>query len=199
MKLNKENKGITLVALVITIIILLILAGITINSLIGSELFENTKLAKERYKNAEKLENETLGDYENKIGEYIDGSRQSGNVPVGTTVLWSCENDEKGLFTYAGRTDGTSERTIAGNVNDYDVIVVDAGYPPNNTAWPDLQSLYISKPDFNEKMRGMLTFSSTFGHCNYAVKIDSDNNKIILVESAAEGSIVIRKVIGIKY
>ena len=59
---NKE-RGITLVALVITIIILLILAGITINSLTGSGLFEKTKLAKERYENAEKLENQTLEEY----------------------------------------------------------------------------------------------------------------------------------------
>ena len=47
--LNKKNKGITLVALVITIIILLILAGISIAQLTGNGLFENAKLAKEKY------------------------------------------------------------------------------------------------------------------------------------------------------
>ena len=53
-KINSEtNKGITLVALVITIIILLILAGITINSLTGSELFEKTKQASEKSQKAE--------------------------------------------------------------------------------------------------------------------------------------------------
>ena len=36
-KYNTENKGITLIALVITIIVLLILAGITINALTGSD------------------------------------------------------------------------------------------------------------------------------------------------------------------
>ena len=40
MKLSiRKSKGITLIALVITIIILLILAGITINSLTNSGLF----------------------------------------------------------------------------------------------------------------------------------------------------------------
>ena len=34
-KLNKSNKGITLIALVITIIVLLILAGVTIATLMG--------------------------------------------------------------------------------------------------------------------------------------------------------------------
>ena len=41
------NRGITLVALIVTIIILLILAGISIASLTGNRLFEKAKLAKE--------------------------------------------------------------------------------------------------------------------------------------------------------
>lgn len=45
---NIESKGITLIALVITIIILLILAGISISALTERGLFENAKLAKEK-------------------------------------------------------------------------------------------------------------------------------------------------------
>ena len=70
-KMKNREKAITLVALVITIIILLILAGITINSLTESGLFENTKLAKEKYENAEKLENATLGQYEDENNKYV--------------------------------------------------------------------------------------------------------------------------------
>lgn len=45
-----KNKGITLIALVITIIILLILAGITIATLTGQNgLLKNAKTAKETY------------------------------------------------------------------------------------------------------------------------------------------------------
>ena len=44
--LLKQNKGITLVALVITIILLLILVGITIGQLTGNGLFEKAKQAK---------------------------------------------------------------------------------------------------------------------------------------------------------
>ena len=44
----KKNKGITLIALVITIIVLLILAGVTINAIIGNEsAMEKAKQAKE--------------------------------------------------------------------------------------------------------------------------------------------------------
>lgn len=70
----KNTKGITLVALVVTIIILLILAGITILKLTGSGLFENAKLSEEKYKNAQEIENGVLANYESLI-ESINGSR----------------------------------------------------------------------------------------------------------------------------
>lgn len=53
----KKEKGITLVALVITIIILLILAGITISSLTESGLFDKAKQAAEEAKYADAKEN----------------------------------------------------------------------------------------------------------------------------------------------
>ena len=47
----KNQKGITLVALVITIIILLILAGISVASLSGNGLFGKTQQAVNAHKN----------------------------------------------------------------------------------------------------------------------------------------------------
>ena len=44
---KKRNNGITLVALVITIIILLILAGISIQAISNTGLFANAKRAKD--------------------------------------------------------------------------------------------------------------------------------------------------------
>ncbi len=54
--MKKQNKGITLVALVITIIILLILAGISISSLTGSGLFQKAGDAKIKSERAEIIE-----------------------------------------------------------------------------------------------------------------------------------------------
>ena len=71
--MNKNQKGITLVALVITIIILLILAGISISQLAGSGLFEKAKKAEEESKKSQELENSILGDYANKIDGYVSG------------------------------------------------------------------------------------------------------------------------------
>ena len=72
---NKEN-GITLVVLVITIILLLILAGITILVLTQTGLLTKAYQAKEVTLNAQNLENETLKDYNNKINSILSNSRE---------------------------------------------------------------------------------------------------------------------------
>ena len=77
---KKNIKGITLVALVVTIIILLILAGISISVLTQTGLFEKAKLAKKKQENAQIKENETLGDYENEIGEYVKKSTRNSET-----------------------------------------------------------------------------------------------------------------------
>lgn len=68
----KQQKGITLVALVITIIILLILAGITLATLGDTNLFNNAKRAKNEYGEKANEENATLQDYETKIQDEIN-------------------------------------------------------------------------------------------------------------------------------
>lgn len=65
----RRNKGITLVALVVTIIILLILAGISIATLTDNGLFKNSKIAKEKYENSQLLEDDILSSYEKHITE----------------------------------------------------------------------------------------------------------------------------------
>lgn len=51
---NRQNKGITLIALVITIIVLLILAGITLSLIIGENgLIRRAKEGTEKYEIAE--------------------------------------------------------------------------------------------------------------------------------------------------
>ena len=54
--MHNKNKGITLVALVITIIILLILAGVAISALTQTGLFDNAKQQKNATENAQNKE-----------------------------------------------------------------------------------------------------------------------------------------------
>ena len=63
MKKTKEKRGITLIALVITIVILLILAGITIQALTGSGLFGKAKDSKTKSEIAQEIEQLKLAVY----------------------------------------------------------------------------------------------------------------------------------------
>ena len=72
--INKnKDRGITLVALVITIIILLILATISIQSLTNTGLFKNAQKAKDETQNAAENQAKTLNEYEDELNKYISG------------------------------------------------------------------------------------------------------------------------------
>ena len=67
-----KNKGITLIALIITIIILLILAGIGIATLTGDNgLFTRAQQAKDKTIEAQKNEEATISEYMDEMDKYI--------------------------------------------------------------------------------------------------------------------------------
>ena len=72
-KLTKNEKGITLVALIITIIILLILAVISIRAITGDNILGKSETAKNKYIEAKEQEKDTIADYEKNI----DGKNNS--------------------------------------------------------------------------------------------------------------------------
>ena len=65
----RANKGITLVALVITIIVLIILAGVSINAVLNGGIITNAKDAKNEYNAGKQNELEALGILEEKMIE----------------------------------------------------------------------------------------------------------------------------------
>ena len=81
--LRNKDKGITLIALVITIIILLILAGISISALTNQGLFKNAKTAQNATEKAEKEQGQRLNEYEDEINKYLGNSKEPFK---GTTV-----------------------------------------------------------------------------------------------------------------
>ena len=78
---TKSNKGITLIALVITIIVLLILAGVTIAVLSGDNgILKRATEAKEQTNQKNDEETEKLAGYESTIDQYANGETGgSGN------------------------------------------------------------------------------------------------------------------------
>ena len=97
-KNQKSSKGVTLIALVITIIVLLILAGISIMMLTGQNgILNRAQEAKEKTKEAEKEETESLGDMEDIINEYTTGITVEQVTDQNPGVL---EIDETDVNTY---------------------------------------------------------------------------------------------------
>ena len=66
----KNEKGITLIALVVTIIILLILAGVSITTLSGDGLFGRAESSAAKYEQASQAENSTLSALMDKYDRY---------------------------------------------------------------------------------------------------------------------------------
>ena len=69
----KGQKGITLVALVITIIVLVILAGVTITLTLGEDgIFKTAEKAGENYTQAQRKELEGLNSFQNTVDRVIE-------------------------------------------------------------------------------------------------------------------------------
>ena len=78
--LRKKNKGITLVALVVTIVVLLILAGISIAALTNTGIFQKAKESKQKSENASEKEQSLLYGYEDELSKYTSNDRWDGKV-----------------------------------------------------------------------------------------------------------------------
>ncbi len=86
----QENKGITLIALVVTIVVLIILATVSINAVLGQNgIIGKAKQAKESYEKSAKAEDTAMQELLNEMAEYDTnggGSDTPTNPTAGTTV-----------------------------------------------------------------------------------------------------------------
>ena len=119
----KNMKGITLISLVVTIIVLVILASVSISLIINNAILERAKLAKEQYEEAVNKENEQLeelysklllADSEGTTLENVDMNtlksliRQEGN-PTGTIIAFYGDTAPTGYLPCDGTERNTSE------------------------------------------------------------------------------------------
>ena len=130
-KINRE-KGITLIALVITIIILLILAGISISALTNQGLFKNAKEAKNRTENSQKEEQEILNQYEDELNRHLSNNDKTeeklvdkvndGTIKIGDYVKYtpdtaSTDSILQELNTYSGSDKNTTSTLTQESLN----------------------------------------------------------------------------------
>ncbi len=130
MKKEKNKRyegGITLVALVVTIVILLILAGVSLNLVIGNEgILTRSKEAANKYGKQAENEQQGLNDVETWFGEQFGGSTGSG--------------EDKGVIKVPVNTKATKNGTINGKEPNINNPIIPKGYTPINAGsatWGD--------------------------------------------------------------
>ena len=97
---TKTQKGITLVALVITIIVLLILAAVAIGAIQNKGIIKYAQNASADYETAEKQEQSVLASLLDKIKEKVPGNESTGNdyeekIPQIPSGVWTNTGDGK--------------------------------------------------------------------------------------------------------
>ena len=124
----KKNKGITLIALVITIIVLLILAGVTINAIVGNESsMEKAKEAKTETDIAHAKDAASLRatayiqEYMEK--RYVQNDSTLNNKTTGEYVAQEMNNKTEGEFTFtvsnrALTVKKAGTNIVSGNIED---------------------------------------------------------------------------------
>ncbi len=125
-KLTKNEKGITLVALIITIIILLILAVVSIRAITGDNILGKSETAKEKYESAKKDEADKLGNYANSIETNGNNKNNESNakyfrgIADGEIIVKMANN--KLEFYYRGEESGPYYKIPQSNYDGYYVI-----------------------------------------------------------------------------
>ena len=123
----KNNKGITIVALVITIIIMLILAGVTVKIATGGGIIDKTKNTSDEFEIEQEKEKVKSGYLSYKTAKMVDNdaklsvedAKTTGNATSGWTATFTKTNNE-----YKLTKDG---KVILTKKNGIDVIWTDNG------------------------------------------------------------------------
>ena len=146
--LRKENKGITLVALVITIIILLILAGISISALTNTGIFGKAKEAKQKSANAELDQNTKLDEYENEIDNYLPKKNNNKTVEQSKEKVLSTEKNIELVDAKENKIVIPAGFKITGEATTVDkgIVIEDATVDSNGNATPTNGSQFVWVP-----------------------------------------------------
>lgn len=127
-----SNSAITLVALVITIIILLILAGVTLTMVMGENgIIAKAQLAKEKTNQSQVEEEKDLSDLQNKIQEYNTITSRNANY---VKELVYSNND--------GWNGSTGDLVLDKSWNDFEQIILVGCFTGETSNWSEE---YITK------------------------------------------------------
>ena len=196
-----KERGITLVALVVTIIIILILAGVTLNiALSENGLLKKAQESTEKYKQAQNEEEESVSDiakvfYNDYVGKYVTGYSLESNSTVCTIGTQTSGIESEQLFTKdidmqwrIWDYDGTTLRLISDKPTSNKLHLKGvAGY--NNGLWAMneiCRKCYTDQSIPNEYIEVRSLRKSdiekvcNYNYTEYEQKSDTDNNTVLI-------------------
>ena len=198
-KTKRNARGITLIALVITIIVLLILAGVTIAALSGDNgILTKAKEAKEKTEQAQKDEERNLQEITDTMNGVEGYNRnKKANSPKVTTgmipIKWKnntwvvCSQDDAEWYNYDDKKEWANVMLSDGT---YKADTVSIG---QTVAERDLGSMYVWIPRYAYKIAGEKNIEVTFlkGNTNegsdgviYTTDESTDTSKTAIVHPA---------------
>ena len=171
----KETQGITLIALIITIVVLMILAGVAIRSINGG-IIENANKATGKYNSKVEEENNILAGYENELNKYAGENtdkfeKEPTNVEyfnwttTETTATINGFSDEGKAKYNAGEI---TELIIPGEYKGLPVTTISEGCFKNCT---EITEIKIPKSIVTVNITNSL-WPGPFGNCSNIGKIE---------------------------
>ena len=160
---GRKEKGITLVALVVTIIVLIILAGVTLNIVLDQNgIINKTQQATEDYDTAQREEQELLG----VVEDYIEYAGKTAPIPERYTKSQITTEDDvaEGVVIYEIPEGATVNWTDNEDENGKNQSTITIGETTTNLQETVNQYVWIPVPDINS----MVMCSSNTGDsvCN---------------------------------
>ncbi len=164
---NRQNSGITLVALVVTIVILLILAGVSINLVLGENgIITQAKRAKKETNEANQRENQELSDLDARLDELVgdeaggSGNGGSSTLPITKTTKPYMPGDTFTVVAGTTLDNGLTIQDAAENGNQYVWVEV----PKTETVYPNagLNITEFTTDDYEHIAKDLHTYTSTY-------------------------------------
>ena len=187
-----KEQGITLIALVVTIILLLILAGVTISQIAGSNgLFQRTRQAVEKYKNAAEEEQIQIGMLEQYVSDFsvigeseaevsIKGLEATGNAKEKTiTVKATVQGEPTGVEYKINSDENWTERQTEGTAKEGETEYT---YTFNDLALGKGYYVRVKAYDKNEKYAEVTSDVITLNNIMTATESDVLSPKTFLTE-----------------
>ena len=171
----KKQNGITLISLIITIIIMLILAGVSLSMVMGDgSMLEQANVATTKTKVAEVQEYIDLAVANNKLAKY-------SKIGLKSKESLAAEMFSQGLITETERDKMLADEELKIN----DVVI---NYSEVKTTYDDATSAGVTEETDGTMLSGVWTFNSSLTHTGWASgteqKSESINFKGVISEGA---------------